>query len=801
MKVVLAEKPSVGRDIASALGVKSRRDGYYEGRGYQITWSFGHIFTLKEPSEYDLNYKSWSLSTLPITPNRFELKLIDDAGIRKQFSVIKRLLQNADEVVCATDAGREGELIFRYIFHMAGCGQRSFQRLWLSSLTDEAIREGFSNLQSGSKYDDLYAAAKCRSQADWIVGLNGTRNFTVRYGGRERILWSVGRVQTPVLAMIVKRDDEIRNFRSEPFWELMTRYRDVTFKFKGKRFDKKEDAETVQGKVSKHPLVIEKIKGKKQNQNPPLLYDLTSLQRDMNRLYGLSASKTLELAQSLYENKLLTYPRTDSQYLSQDMKGKVVSALRKLKTEKQEEITGLDLDNLSFNTRIVNDKKVTDHHAIIPTGKVPRDLSTPSSNVFNAVLTRLIAVFYPKCIKEITTVEAASNSVSFEAKGTRVVDPGWTVLYPTQNNKDSSENQELPKFVKGEQGDHEPFVKSGKTKPPSNYNESSLLGAMETAGRMVTDEQSKDALKDRGIGTPATRAEIIETLLRRGYIVRAKKRITATDLGRYLIALVKDPNLKSPELTGGWESKLKAMEKGEFPAEQFMDGVVQFTRELIETSNVSAINNKSLGNCPRCSNAVIKGRRGYGCSKWKGGCEFVIWSDYNGIELNVRQIQALLQHKVLLWPIKDQAGVESVLYLSDEGHLMSIEVPKKDRQKPVQAKSQRGKKTEKGEKGEKSMVPTSQPATQNSSLVGDCPLCSQKVMAHENEYRCSNLKQQCSFRVSKTIAGKKIGLRSVKTLLKKGETSRLKGFKSKEGKSFEASLKLQNGKIELFTGA
>ena len=790
MKVVLAEKPSVGRDIASALGAKSRRDGYYEGHGYQITWSFGHIFTLKEPSEYDPNYKSWSLNTLPITPDRFELKLIDDAGIRKQFSVIKRLLQNADEVVCATDAGREGELIFRYIFHMAGCGQRSFQRLWLSSLTDEAIREGFSNLQSGSKYDNLYAAAKCRSQADWIVGLNGTRNFTVRYGGREKILWSVGRVQTPVLAMIVKRDDEIRNFRPEPFWELMTRYRDVTFKFKGKRFDKKEDAETLQGKVSKHPLVIENIKGKKQNQNPPLLYDLTSLQRDMNRLYGLSASKTLELAQSLYENKLLTYPRTDSQYLSQDMKGKVVSVLRKLKTEKQEEITKLDLDNLSFNTRIINDKKVTDHHAIIPTGKVPRDLPTPSSNVFIAVLTRLIAVFYPKCTKEITTVDAVSNSVSFEAKGTRVVDPGWTVLYPTHNNKDSGEDQELPKFVKGEQGDHEPFIKSGKTKPPSNYNEGSLLGAMETAGRMVADEQSKDALKDRGIGTPATRAEIIETLLRRGYIVREKKRIIATDLGRYLIALVKDPNLKSPELTGGWESKLKAMEKGEFPAEQFMDGVVQFTRELIETSNVSAINNKSLGNCPRCSNSIIKGRRGYGCSKWKEGCGFVIWSEYNGIELSVRQIQALLQHKVLLWPIIDKDGVESVLYLSDEGHLMNIEVPKKDRQKPVQAKSR---------KVEKNTVATSQPVTQDLLLIGDCPLCSQKVVEHENEYRCSDSKQQCRFIVPKTIAGKKMGLRSVKTLLKNGETSRLKGFKSKEGKSFEASLKLQNGKIELFT--
>ncbi|HIN27543.1 TPA: type IA DNA topoisomerase [Candidatus Poribacteria bacterium] len=788
MKVVLAEKPSVGRDIASALGAKSRRDGYYEGQGYQVTWSFGHIFTLKEPAEYDPNYKSWSLNTLPITPEIFELKLIDDAGIRKQFSVIKRLLQNADEVVCATDAGREGELIFRYIFHMAGCENRSFQRLWLSSLTDEAIREGFNNLQSGSKYDNLYAAAKCRSQADWIVGLNGTRNFTVRYGGREKILWSVGRVQTPVLAMIVKRDDEIRNFRPEPFWELMSRYRDVVFKFKGKRFNKEEDAETLQEKVSGHPFVIENIKGKKQNQNPPLLYDLTSLQRDMNRLYGLSASKTLELAQLLYENKLLTYPRTDSQYLSQDMKGKVISVLRKLKAEKQQEIDPLDLDNLSFNMRIINDKKVTDHHAIIPTGKVPRDLPSPSANIFGAVLTRLIAAFYPKCIKEITTVGAVSNSVSFEARGTRIIDPGWTVLYPTQNNKDSSEEQQLPKFVKGEQGDHEPLIKSGKTKPSSNYNESSLLGAMETAGRMVEDEQSKDALKDRGIGTPATRAEIIETLLRRGYIVREKKKIIATDLGRYLIALVKDPNLKSPELTGGWESRLKAMEKGEFPAEQFMNRVIEFTNELIQTSNVSAINNNSLGNCPRCNNSVIKGRRGYGCSKWREGCEFVIWSEYRGVELSVRQIQALLQHKVLLGPIKDKDGVESVLYLSDDGHLMDIGVPKKDRQKPIRQESW---------KAEKNTAPASQPATKDLPLIGDCPLCSQKIVEHENAYSCSNSKQQCRFIVPKTFAGKKIGLRSVKTLLKRGETSQLKGFKSKAGKSFEARLKLQNGKIEL----
>ena len=790
MKVVLAEKPSVGRDIASVLGAKSRCDGYYEGQGYQVTWSFGHIFTLKEPAEYNPNYKSWSLNTLPITPDIFELKLIDDAGIRKQFSVIKRLLQNANEVVCATDAGREGELIFRYIFHMAGCENRSFHRLWLSSLTDEAIREGFNNLQSGRKYDNLYAAAKCRSQADWIVGLNGTRNFTVRYGGREKILWSVGRVQTPVLAMIVKRDDEIRNFRPELFWELMTRYRDVIFKFKGKRFNKKEDAETLQEKINRHPLVIENIKGKKQTQNPPLLYDLTSLQRDMNRLHGLSASKTLELAQSLYENKLLTYPRTDSQYLSQDMKSKVSNVLQKLKTEKQKEITQLDLDNLSFNMRIINDKKVTDHHAIIPTGKTPRDLSTPSANIFGAVLTRLIAAFYPKCTKEITTVDAVSNSISFEAKGTRIIDPGWTILYPTRDNKNNSEEQELPKFSKGEQGNHDPFIKSGKTKPPSNYNESSLLGAMETAGRMVEDEQSKDALKDRGIGTPATRAEIIETLLRRGYIVRGKKKITATDLGRYLIALVKDPNLKSPELTGGWESKLKAMEKGEFPAEQFMDGVVEFTKKLIETSNVSAINNNNLGNCPRCSNSIIKGRRGYGCSKWREGCEFVIWSEHNGIELSVRQIQALLQHKVLLWPIKDKDGMESVLYLSDEGHLMNIEVPKKDRQKPVQTKNR---------KAEKNMTSTSQPTAQDLVSIGNCPLCSHKVVEHENGYRCSNSKQQCRFIVPKTIASKKIGVRSVKTLLQKGETSRLKGFASRKGKSFEASLKLQNGKVELST--
>ncbi|MDB6081747.1 MAG: topoisomerase [Chlamydiia bacterium] len=551
MIVVLAEKPSVARDIATHLGAKMRHEGYFEGNGYQVTWAFGHLIALKDFEEYDPLLKKWTLASLPFIPKEFELKVVEDAGVRKQFAVIKKLFKAAESLICATDAGREGELIFRYILSMTGCMKKPWKRLWLSSLTEEALSTGFQNVKPSIEYDNLYAAAKCRSESDWIVGINATRNFTVRYG-KGKTLWSVGRVQTPVLAMIVNRDNHIRYFISEPFWEVFTKYRDIAFKLKGDRFVTKDAAEVVLNAVTGHPFTIDKVTTKNENEHPPLLYDLTELQRDMNRRYGMTAADTLQVAQTLYEQKLITYPRTDSRYLTNDIKGQVVKTLTSLQKIKPQEIEPLNLADLPFSSRIINDKKVSDHHAIIPTGKFSQPLPFQTQQVYDAIVTRLIAVFYPSCVKELTTVEGSTNQKTFQATGTRLLVAGWTTLYPKKIDESKSgakssqeaqeQTKELPLFEKGESGPHEPYITEGKTKAPAHYTENALLGAMETAGKLVEDENLKEALKEKGIGTPATRASIIETLLRRKYIERSSKSLTATNLGCYLIALIQDPN-------------------------------------------------------------------------------------------------------------------------------------------------------------------------------------------------------------------------------------------------------------------
>lgn len=664
MKVILTEKPSVAKDIAAHVGARQKHEGYFEGNGYQVTWAFGHLITLKEPDEYDPALKKWSLATLPFIPKQFELKVVADSGVKKQYGIIKKLIKSSSELICATDAGREGELIFRYIVTMTGCEKKPWKRLWLSSLTDEAIASALNSMKSGSDYNNLYYAARCRSESDWIVGLNATRNFTVRYG-KGKTLWSVGRVQTPVLAMIVKRDDEIRHFKVEPFWELATKYREAVFKYK-ERFKTKPDAETLLHQVKDHPLVIEKVASKNENEHPPLLYDLTELQRDMNRKFGISAADTLQAAQTLYEQKFITYPRTDSRYLTNDLKPKVIETMQALKPIKPKEIEPLDLSALPFSNRILNDKKVTDHHAIIPTGKLPNHLSFPSEAIFEAIVVRLIAAFYPTCVKKVTTVDALANQVPFQAKGVITTIPGWTVLYPKKAEKDE-EAQELPTFQKGESGPHAPYLTEGKTKPPGHYNENSLLGAMETAGKLVEDEALKEALKEKGIGTPATRASIIETLIKRNYIQRSGKALTATDLGRYLIALIQDPNLKSPELTGEWEAQLKEIEKGKLESSLFMERIQQFTKQVIEESDIHRVDPAHFGTCPKCKSPIVKGKKGYGCSKWREGCTFVLWSEYKGIELAESQMRTLLQKRLLL------GSNGAILYLTEDGHVSEIQ--------------------------------------------------------------------------------------------------------------------------------
>jgi DNA topoisomerase-3 len=688
MKVIITEKPSVARDIASVLKITGKKKGYIEGRGCAITWAFGHLVTLLDPGEYDPQLKKWSLDSLPFIPSEFKLKLIDNPGVAEQFETIKTLCRQAEEIVCATDAGREGELIFRYILSLSGCEDKPIKRLWLSSLTPEAIKEAFSELKNGHEYDPLYAAAKSRSEADWVVGLNATRYFTVRYGrlasGDDRVLWSIGRVQTPVLAMIVQRDDEILKFRSQPFWDLTTQYREVVFKYNGDRFEQPEKAQELLDKITGQSFSISAVSGKQKKEQPPQLFDLTTLQREINKIHGLSAADTLTAMQNLYESKLVTYPRTDSRYLSADMQPRIPKILEQLKQSHAEQIKPLDLSELPFTKRMINDKKVADHHAIIPTGVIPKSIGANEKTVYDMVVVQFIAAFYPVCIKKITTVDGESETVKFQAKGTQILEPGWTLLFPRKKKKKGSEEEDteqtLPAFEQGEVGAHEPSIREGKTKPPKAFNENSLLGAMEAAGKWVEDDTLREALKERGIGTPATRAAIIETLLRRNYIRREKKQIRTTDMGRCLIALILDPLLKSPEMTGEWEEKLKLIERGEAEASDFMDGIIDYTQTLIKKSASSRLDTDQFGNCPLCGKEVIKGKTDYGCSAWKEGCSFVLKSHYVDVQLTTNQVQVLLQWRVLPYPVHLN-GEERLLLLNQQGSIMDIDLPSAVHQK------------------------------------------------------------------------------------------------------------------------
>jgi DNA topoisomerase-3 len=830
MKVVVAEKPTVARELASFLGASSRHDGYYEGKGYQVTWALGHLVTLMEPEDYDPSLKKWSLDALPFVPGQFGLKPINEPRSRKQLAVVRRLLRSADELICATDAGREGELIFRYILELVGCTKKPARRLWLSSLTESAIRDAFRRLRPLSDYDTLYAAARCRSEADWVVGLNATRFYTVSHRAGGALL-SVGRVQTPVLAMIVRRDDEIRAFKPEPFWELLTRYRQATFKFAGDRFARQEIAQATLDRVSGYPLTILGVERKPERLQPPQLYDLTGLQRDMNRRYSMSADATLKAAQWLYENKLISYPRTDSRYLGNDLKSTIAGILADLKPTKPVEIGKLNLQALAFSGRIIDDAKVGDHHAIIPTGKRSGELAPGAQKVFDAVVTRLIAVFYPACVTEVTTVTATSNDVPFRAKGVRMLEPGWTILYPRKSDDKKDEEQELPEFHTGESGPHEPFVRRGETTPPKPYTEGSLLGAMETAGKLVKEEQLKEALKERGLGTPATRASIIETLLERGYIARDKKTLAATDLGRYLVAIVQNRSLKSPELTGDWEAKLRQVEHGRLGPTEFMADIVRYTGEVIRSDDPASVDPARLGDCPRCGRPVISGKRGYGCSGWREGCPFVLWREHRGQPLSENQLRELLQRRVL-GPLTIEGPAQVVLHLTDNGGLTEIPVPTGGRHRPAKAgklargapKDPAGPAASTGTRRQKDTRRRKDSATRRPdaaiddrspeiaprpgeptegfapAALGPCPLCASDVVEQAKSYGCSGWKRGCRFTIWKTIAGKAIGLRAAQALLKSGRTALLKGFRSKAGKPFEARLKLEEGEVRFDFG-
>ena len=834
MRVVLAEKPSVARELASFLGASKKCEGYFEGKGYQVTWALGHLATLKEPQDYDPSLKKWSLDSLPIVPDRFGLKVIAEGGARKQFGVIQRLFRNAESLIAATDAGREGELIFRYILELTGSVGKPAQRLWLSSLTEGAIRDAFRNLKPLADYDRLYDAARCRSEADWLVGLNATRYYTVKYRGAGGRLWSVGRVQTPVLAMIANRDNEIRVFRPEPFWELLTKYRDVTFRFTGDRFAVQADAEALLDQVVEQPFTITKVDRKPERERPPLLHDLTDLQREMNRRYGMSADATLKAAQSLYESKLISYPRTDSRHLSRDLKPKMPGVLKDLLKQWPTEVGRLDLARLTADARIYDDAKVADHHAIIPTGKVPGALGPGLKKVYDAIVLRLIAAFYPACVREVTTVLGQAAQVPFRAKGVRVVEPGWTVLDPRKPHPAGSEEaQVLPEFQVGETGPHAATIRQGETSPPKPFTEGSLLGAMETAGKLVEDEALREALKERGLGTPATRASVIETLLGREYIVREGKNLAATDLGRYLVALVADRALKSPELTGDWEAKLREVERGQLDPVAFMAEIARYAGAVSHpTAASTTVDPDQWGPCPICGRAVIAGKRGFGCSGWKDGCPFKLWREQAGRSLTDSEIRQLLQYRTLLPP---DAGHPDVLQLLDNGGVVAIPTPTGESsrdfrsgsggkvrprkvapgQSPPRSRSVKGSPsgpaTAARSSGRRPQVESATTASVERSAnlspsgfgvasLGACPLCAGSVVEQTKAYACDNWKSGCKFTIWKTIAGKKITLRSAQALLKTGRSPKLKGFESKAGQPFDAFLTLQGGEVRFDFG-
>ena len=701
MIVCIAEKPSVAQEIANILGATNRHQGYLEGNGYQVTWTYGHLCELKYPEDYTPLWKGWNLGALPMVPPRFGIRLKDDQGVRKQFAVIEQLMSKAERIVNCGDAGQEGELIQRWVMQKAGA-HCPVDRLWISSLTEESIREGFQTLRPQEEYKPLYEAGLCRAIGDWALGMNATRLYTLKYGDRSKRgaqPLSIGRVQTPTLALIVKRQMEIDHFKPEPYWVLTTVYRDTTFNAvmadpnddepadeKAETGDKKKEAAPAKKgfateeegraaleRIRTEPFTVTSVEKKKGTEMPPRLYDLTSLQVDCNKKFGFSADQTLQLIQSLYEKKITTYPRVDTTYLSEDIYPKCGPILNGISGRYGELLMPLRGAKLLKRKKVFDSSKVTDHHAIIPTGVAPQNLSDMEMKVFDLVARRFISVFYPDCKFATTTVLGEAADVPFKATGKLILEPGWRAVYqavrsqqmPTENDEERPDDAErtLPDFVRGESGPHTPDLTQKMTQPPRPYTEATLLRAMETAGRTVEDEELRDVMKENGIGRPSTRAAIIETLFRRQYIRRQRKNILATPTGIKLIAIIKEELLKSAELTGRWERKLRLIEQQQYSAPQFIEELKQMVQEIVmqvlsdnsarRVSEAAAPTQPDAPSahpsapesggeaaaapqpkprkriiragsiCPQCGiGKVIKGHTAYGCSRWKEGCDW-----------------------------------------------------------------------------------------------------------------------------------------------------------------------------------
>ena len=695
MIVCIAEKPSVAREIAKVLGADTSHKGYMEGNGYQVTWTFGHLCTLKEPQDYTDNWKRWSLGSLPMIPPRFSIKLIEDAGGEEQFHIIEGLMRQAEKVINCGDAGQEGELIQRWVMQKAGC-QCPVYRLWVSSLTEEAIREGFNQLKEQSAYTKLYEAGLSRAIGDWLLGMNATRLYTLRYGSNRQVL-SIGRVQTPTLALIVNRQAEIDHFKPEPFWELKTIYRGVTFSSTKGKFATKEEGEAFLDIVRQADFEVTAIGEKKGKEFAPRLFDLTSLQVECNKKFAFSADDTLKLIQSLYEKKVTTYPRVDTTFLSDDLYPKVPQTLKGLVDYTELTTPLLQLPKLPKSKRVFDNSKVTDHHAIIPTGVPARGLSDAEQKVYDLVARRFIAAFYPDCEISTTTVQGKVGKVEFKVSGKQILKPGWRIVFGADqkdpdNDTPDENNGVLPHFDKGESGPHQPLLKEGSTQPPKPYTEATLLRAMETAGKLVENDELRDALKENGIGRPSTRAAIIETLFKRHYIRKERKNLYPTATGVELIATIHDELLKSAELTGLWEKKLRQIERGTYEARTFLDELKQLVHQVVynvlsdqsgraitieqpaaepakqvrktrskspsETATTSSTkpkrtkkaeaaaspaSNDAVPRCPLCGQGtLLRGKSAYGCSAYKNGCTFRLDYATYGPDLTDQQLIELV---------------------------------------------------------------------------------------------------------------------------------------------------------------
>jgi len=756
-------------------------DGYYEGNGYQVTWTFGHLCTLKEPHDYTDKWKFWDLRTLPMLPERFGIKLINDNGVKKQFGIIEKLVSNADEVINCGDAGQEGELIQRWVLSKAG-NNKPLKRLWISSLTEEAIKEGFDHLREGHEFDNLYAAGSARAIGDWLLGMNATRLYTLKYGQNKQVL-SIGRVQTPTLSIIVTRQLEIDNFKPEPYWELKTKYREVIFGASSGRFATQEEASVKLSEIIGYEFYIVSYERKTANEAPLRLFDLTSLQVDCNRKFGFTAEETLRLIQSLYEKKLTTYPRVDTTYLSEDIYPKIPDILTKL-TPYQEFTAPLLASKIRKSPKIFDDKKITDHHAIIPTGVLSNSLTPDERKVYDMVARRFISALYPDCKVANITVLGEVNKVEFKATGKQILEPGWRVVYKDDSGKASADENIMPLFEKGEHGPHEPELAEKMTQPPKYYTEATLLRAMETAGKSVDDEELRDLLKQNGIGRPSTRANIIETLFRRKYIRREKKNIVANPTGIELIQIIENELLKSAELTGIWEKKLREIEAGRYEIADFMvelkemvtqivlqvklsngkaitvaaqqaktpDAIVEKTEKVRKPKPKSDEIEKIV--CPKCKKGeVVQGKQAWGCTAYRDGCDFRLPFNYEGKKLSETNIKALCRKgrsgEIKTIDAEGKIIVGNILMDGDFKLSFETKTPEELR----------------------------------------CPRCKKGlIIKGKSAWGCAEFRNGCQLRVPFVFMGKELSDSQMEQLVLKGKTNKINGFTTPDGSKTDGKL-------------